>query len=193
MRGGLRARSTRSAAAPRRRSSAAPRPAAADLLRGFVLGQDDRIDPVTVDDFRRSGLAHLLAVCGQNVMLLAVLVAAVLALARRPARTRLLWILLAIAVYVPVAGAGPSIQRAGVMGAAGVVAALASRPSSRWYALLLAAAATLALNPRASGDVGWQLSFAAVARHPRCSPAASRGSLRRAVGRLGGASRTGSR
>jgi competence protein ComEC len=63
---------------------------------------------------------------------------------------------------VPVTGAGASIQRAGVMGAAGVVAALADRPRSRWYALLLAAAATLALDPRASADVGWQLSFAAV-------------------------------
>ena len=38
-----------------------------------------------------------------------------------------------------------------------------SRPASRWYALLLAAAATLALNPRVSADPGWQLSFAAVA------------------------------
>jgi competence protein ComEC len=37
-----------------------------------------------------------------------------------------------------------------------------SRPSSRWYTLLLAAAATLALNPRAWEDPGWQLSFAAV-------------------------------
>jgi len=36
-----------------------PLPEAA-LLRGFVLGQDDRIDPATVDDFKRSGLAHLL-------------------------------------------------------------------------------------------------------------------------------------
>ncbi|HEX5147160.1 MAG TPA: ComEC/Rec2 family competence protein, partial [Conexibacter sp.] len=35
-------------------------------------------------------------------------------------------------------------------------------PASRWYALLLAAAVTLALNPRADADVGWQLSFAAV-------------------------------
>ncbi|MEO8092957.1 MAG: recombinase family protein, partial [bacterium] len=34
--------------------------AEAALLRGFVLGQDDRIDPATVDDFQRSGLAHLL-------------------------------------------------------------------------------------------------------------------------------------
>jgi competence protein ComEC len=48
------------------------------------------------------------------------------------------------------------------MGAAGLVAGLAGRPSSRGYALLLAAAATLVLNPRAAGDPGWQLSFAAV-------------------------------
>jgi competence protein ComEC len=36
-----------------------PDPEAA-LARGFVLGQDDRIDPATVDEFKRSGLAHLL-------------------------------------------------------------------------------------------------------------------------------------
>jgi competence protein ComEC len=142
-----------------RRGTAEP---AADLLRGFVLGQDDRIDPETVEDFKRSGLAHLLAVSGQNVLLLAVLAAAILGALGVPLRSRLVWILLAIALYVPVAGASPSIQRAGIAGAAGVVAALASRPHARWQALLLAAAGTLALNPRATGDVGWQLSFAAV-------------------------------
>ena len=49
------------------------------------------------------------------------------------------------------------------MGVAGLVAALAGRPARRWYALLLAAAVTLALNPRAAEEPGWQLSFAAVA------------------------------
>jgi competence protein ComEC len=49
------------------------------------------------------------------------------------------------------------------MGAAGITATLAGRPASRWYAVGLAAAATLALNPLAAGDPGWQLSFAAVA------------------------------
>jgi competence protein ComEC len=137
-------------------------PDASDLLRGFVLGEDDRIDPETVAEFKRSGLAHILAVSGQNVILLALLAAAVLGVLGVPHRARLLWILGLIAVYVPVAGASASIQRAGVMGAAGVVAALASRPRSRWYALLLAAGATLTIDPRASADVGWQLSFAAV-------------------------------
>ena len=134
----------------------------AALMRGFVLGQDDRIDEATREDFRRSGLAHLLAVSGQNVALLCLLAWPLLALAGLTLRSRLVVLLALVAVYVPVTGAGPSIQRAGVMGAAAIVAALADRPSSRAYALLLAAAATLALNPRASGDVGWQLSFAAV-------------------------------
>lgn len=137
-------------------------PAESALLRGFVLGEDDRIDPATVQDFQRSGLAHLLAVSGQNVLLLALLALPLLGLLGIPLRARLVCVLALVAIYVPVAGAGPSIQRAGVMGAAAIVATLASRPASRWYALLLAAAATLALNPRASGDAGWQLSFAAV-------------------------------
>jgi competence protein ComEC len=134
----------------------------AALARGFVLGQDDAIDPRTREDFKRSGLAHLLAVSGQNVILLCLLAWPMLALAGLTLRARLVVLLGLVALYVPVTGAGPSIQRAGVMGAAGLVAALAGRPSARWYALLLAAAVTLALNPRASSDIGWQLSFAAV-------------------------------
>jgi competence protein ComEC len=135
----------------------------AALARGFVLGQDDRIDAATREDFRRSGLAHLLAVSGQNVLLLCLLAWPFMALLGLTLRARLLVLLALIAVYVPVTGAGPSIQRAAVMGGAGLVAALAERPASRWSALLIAAAVTLAANPRAAGDVGWQLSFAAVA------------------------------
>jgi len=134
----------------------------AALARGFVLGQDDRIDGRTRDDFRRTSLTHLLAVSGENVILLGILAWPLLALLGLPLRARLIGTLCLIAIYVPVTGAGPSIQRAGLMGAAGLVAALADRPRSRWYAVLLAAATTLALNPRAEGDVGWQLSFAAV-------------------------------
>jgi predicted membrane metal-binding protein len=32
----------------------------AELARGFVLGEDERIDEATKEDFRRSGLSHLL-------------------------------------------------------------------------------------------------------------------------------------
>ena len=134
----------------------------ASLARGMVLGQDEEIAESVRQDFRDSGLAHILAVSGQNVMLLAALALPLLAGAGLGPRGRGLALLALIAIYVPLAGAGPSLQRAGVMGAAGVAAMTLSRPASRWYALFLAAIVTLALNPRACGDPGWQLSFAAV-------------------------------
>ena len=133
------------------------------LARGMVLGQDEEIDESTRQDWRDSGLAHLLAVSGQNVMLLVALALPLLALARLGPFARGGALLVLVALYVPLAGAGPSLQRAGIMGAAGIAAMMLSRPASRWYALLLAAAATLALSPRAHGDPGWQLSFVAVA------------------------------
>jgi competence protein ComEC len=135
----------------------------AALARGFVLGEDDGIDARTKEDFRRSGLSHLLAVSGQNVTLLALLAMPLMGALGVPLRERLLWVLGLIAVYVPLAGAGPSIQRAAVMGAVGLLATLGGRRASRLYALALALAATLAIDPGVAADVGWQLSFAAVA------------------------------
>jgi competence protein ComEC len=134
----------------------------ASLARGFVLGEDEEIDPATREDFRRSGLSHLLAVSGENVTLLALLAGPVLGALGIPLRARLVWLLGLIVVYVPVAGAGPSIQRAGVMGAVGLLATLGGRRASRLYALALAAVVTLAVDPGVATDVGWQLSFAAV-------------------------------
>ncbi len=134
----------------------------AALARGFVLGEDEEVDATTVEDFRRSGLAHLLAVSGQNVALLALLAMPLLAALGMPLKTRLVWVLGLIAVYVPLAGAGPSILRAAVMGGLAVLATLAGRRSSRLYSLAVAAVVTLAIDPRIAADVGWQLSFAAV-------------------------------
>jgi competence protein ComEC len=150
----------------------------AALLRGMVLGQDEQLEDDVRDTFKRSGLAHILAVSGQNVMLLATLVLGFGAVTGIALRARLGIALLLVAVYVPLTGAGPSIQRAGVMGAAGLVAALAGRPAHRWYALGLAAAVTLALNPLAAGEPGWQLSFAAVVALLALAPP-----LRAALGR----------
>ena len=135
----------------------------AAVARGMVLGQDETIDPLVVDDFRRSGLGHLLAVSGQNVVLLCALALPLLAAAGARVRGRVVWLAALIALYVLVAGAGPSLQRAAAMAIAGLAALAVGRARSRWYALLLAAALTLAIDPRVAAEPGWQLSFAAVA------------------------------
>jgi competence protein ComEC len=147
------------------------------LARGMVLGEDEAIDPLAKDDWRDAGLAHLLAVSGQNVMLLCALALPLLAAAGTTPRVRVAVLLALIALYVPLAGAAPSLQRAAVMGAAGLFALASSRPASAAYGLLLAGAATLAVNPRIAGDPGWQLSFAAVTGILLARPFAPRGAL----------------
>ena len=134
----------------------------AGLLRGMVLGDDATMTLGDRNELRRAGLGHLVAASGANIALLSVLALGVASWLGLGRGVRLIAVLALIAVYVPVAGSGASIQRAGVMGAAAVVATLASRPAARWQALLLAAAVTLALDPAALDDPGWQLSFAAV-------------------------------
>ncbi len=134
----------------------------AALARGFVLGEDDGLDQGTKEDFIRAGLSHLTAVSGENVTLLALLAMPILAAFGIRLRERLVWVIGLIVVYVPLAGSAPSIQRAGVMGAAGLLATLSGRRASRLYALGLALVVTLAINPSVASDVGWQLSFAAV-------------------------------
>ncbi len=161
-RGGLSGRLDAARRAAERAVSSGLDPPRAALARGMVLGEDEALTEPVREDFRISGLAHLLAASGQNVMLLVALALPLGAAAGLGLRARLAACLALIALYVPLAGGGPSIQRAGVMGAAGLVALLGGRPASRWYAVLLAAAVTLAIDPRAGADPGWQLSFAAV-------------------------------
>ena len=113
-------------------------------------------------DFKRSGLAHLLAVSGQNVVLLAMLVLGAGMALGLPLRARLARGARARRAVRAAGGrraVDPARGRDGRRGARG----RARRPAgSRWYALGLAAVVTLAVNPRASGEPGWQLSFAAV-------------------------------
>ena len=138
-----------------------PDPAA--LLSGMVLGDDSAMSPDLKEQVRRTGLGHIVAASGANVALLVGLVLAgcsLLGLARVP---RLMVAGGAVLVYAALCGAGPSILRATVMGLAVLAATMASRPASRAYGFALALAVTLAIDPRAWQDVGWQLSFAAVA------------------------------
>jgi len=132
------------------------------LLRGMVLGQDEDFTDAEEETFRRSGLSHLVAASGQNVALVAALAIGVAALCGLSRPWRIGWALVAVAAYVPLAGAGPSIRRAGVTGVLTLLALGLGRSPDRWWALLLAASATVLVDPFSPEQLGWQLSFAAV-------------------------------
>jgi competence protein ComEC len=132
------------------------------ILEGIVLGEDEELPPGLRDAFRASGLYHLLAVSGQNVIFVA---AGVLGLAWVVGLPR--WLgevgaLAGIASYVLAVGAQPSVIRAGIAGALGSIAWLSARQRDRWHFLLVGALVLLAWNPYTLFDAGFQLSFAAV-------------------------------
>jgi competence protein ComEC len=132
------------------------------VLEGVVLGDDAGLSHELKQSFRRSGLYHLLAVSGQNVVLLAAGILALAWLLGLPRAGGHVFALGAIAAYVLAVGPQPSVIRAAVSGMAVSVAWLTSRERDRWHVLLLAAVVLLGWNPYALFDPGFQLSFAAV-------------------------------
>ena len=133
------------------------------VLAGVVLGEDDGLSESLRARFRASGLYHLLAVSGGNVLVVAggaTLLALALGLSRLVAEA---CALAAIVGYVLAVGPQPSVLRAGIAGALGCLAWLSGRERDRTYALLFGGAVLLAWSPYTLLDPGFQLSFAAVA------------------------------
>jgi len=132
------------------------------VLAGVVLGADEGLSTELRHAFRASGLYHLLAVSGQNVVFIAIGVLAAAWLLGVPRWLGELGVLGAIAAYTLAVGWQPSVVRAAVAGGVASLAWLAARPRDRWYALLLGVAVLLAWNPYALLDPGFELSFVAV-------------------------------
>ena len=133
------------------------------LVLGVVLGEDEGLPARVRDDFRASGLYHLLAVSGQNVAFIAIGIFGLGWLLRLPRVARELATLAGIGVYVLAVGWQPSVIRAGVAGALVSLAWLAARPRDRWHFLALGALVLLVWAPTSVLEPGFQLSFAAVA------------------------------
>ncbi len=162
-RGGLGAVADRLRGGVERSLEAVPPGERRAVLAGVVLGEDEGLDDDLRDNFRASGLYHLLAVSGQNV---AYVVAGTILLVWALGLPRWLGELAALATvtaYVLAVGWQPSVIRAGIAGGLASLAWLASRPRDRWYFLLVGAAVLLAWNPYSALDPGFQLSFSAVA------------------------------
>lgn len=143
-----------------RGAEALPEPSRS-LYGGFVLGDERGQPPEVVDDFRGSGLTHLLVVSGQNVAFVLVLV--------RPLSSRLglggRWAvtIAVIAAFGVVTRFEPSVLRASAMAALAVSASLAGRPARTGRVLMLSVAGLVLVDPLLVHSVGFQLSVAASA------------------------------
>ncbi|MFP4062772.1 MAG: DNA internalization-related competence protein ComEC/Rec2, partial [Halochromatium sp.] len=152
---------------------ALPAGVGAALVPALVIGDRSALAPADWQVFSRTGTAHLIAISGLHVGLVA---GALLVLIRRAwvlfpglalrlaaPRAGALAALAAAFGYAALAGFAISTQRALVMLAVVLIAVLMGRTLRAASALLLALAAVLLVDPAAVLDYGFWLSFGAVA------------------------------
>jgi competence protein ComEC len=147
---------------------------AAELAAVLTVGRRDLLPAERRQGWRRSGMAHLLAVSGLHVGLLAAAVwlLATLVLGLGPTASRWL-VLLVLPAYALLAGAAPSAVRAALMGMTYLGARLLGRALLPMAAVLLAAAAMLLYDPTLVADVGFQLTVVITAALVRWAPVMS--------------------
>ena len=135
----------------------------AQLLKGILLGKRSDLPTETLDLFRNSGTFHVLAVSGLHVGLIAMFCYFGFSLFRLPQKMLCLLTIAAVLIYACLIGFRPSVFRASLMAILFLFATLIDRDADLFNLLAFAALVLLLLNPEQLWDVGFQLSFVAVA------------------------------
>lgn len=132
------------------------------LVAAVVLGERGADWNNLADPFRRSGLAHLLAVSGMHVAMVAAAAAWGVRLLGLGQRAGLLAGCCALALQVMIVPLRSPVLRAAIVASAGMGAALRGRSLGGTGLLALAALCILAVDPSAAQGLAFQLSFAVV-------------------------------
>jgi competence protein ComEC len=136
-----------------------PQPEAA-LLNGILLGLDQDLPQSLSDAFKATGTAHIIAISGFNIAILAGIFAGLFTrLVKR--RWAPLLAIFGIAAYTLLVGATPSVIRAAIMGSLSLIGAQLGRRQSGINSLAFTAAIMCVLDPWLPWDASFQLSFGA--------------------------------
>lgn len=136
------------------------------IAEALLLGWRDDVDEATQQQYRDAGITHLLCVSGLHVGIVAWLAGAVLFFLGRKRWQRVVKGIVQIGVvwlFVLMTGMAPSTLRAGVMFSLLIVGGMLQRRPNSLNNLCTAMLVLLAAHPMWLFDVGFQLSFAAVA------------------------------
>lgn len=128
-------------------------------MKGLVLGIREDLDPEQFQQFSRLGLTHILAISGLHVAVFLYALGGLLRFARMSRERILLLLMVAVPLYVLLAGASPSVIRAGLMAVLGLLAARLGKLKDGMHLLAAAAVLMLAYDPFFIENVSFQLSF----------------------------------
>jgi competence protein ComEC len=133
-----------------------------ELLKGIYIGERAGIPFATRTAFTNSGISHILAVSGSNVVIVLWFFSLLFALLRLPRIAKSIATLLAVLFYMLLTGSQPPIVRATVMACVFQLGKLFGEKPNGLNSLGVSALIILGYDARQMFDVGFQLSFAAV-------------------------------
>jgi competence protein ComEC len=136
-----------------------PDPEAA-LLAGILLGVEGGIPDELVEAFRATGTAHIIAISGFNMAIVAGLFILLFKGLLGPRRGALAAVV-GVVIYTILVGASAGVVRAAIMACLGVFAAQLGRRQDGVNSLALVAALMALVTPYILWDVSFQLSFLA--------------------------------
>lgn len=131
------------------------------LVAGFLIGDTAGLSPRDLEQLRRSGLTHFIAVSGSNVALFLAAWWAVTAFLGFGPKRRFLIGAAGLAIFIVVTRWEASVLRAAFMAATVLGGAATGVVVDTWVAVGLAVAALLLVSGQLAIDVGFQLSVAA--------------------------------
>ncbi|MDP8957037.1 MAG: DNA internalization-related competence protein ComEC/Rec2 [Actinomycetota bacterium] len=138
-------------------------PSQAGLLMGISLGDTSRLDPSIDEDMRATGLSHLTAVSGGNLVMFLAPFLGVAVLLRVGRMATFAIGAAATGFFVLLTGGEPSVLRAAAMAWITMTGVFVGRPSSPPAIMGGAVLALLAIDPTLAHAIGFQLSVAATA------------------------------
>lgn len=124
------------------------------FLYALLLGNRNYLDPLDEQNLQKVGLSHIIAVSGLHLMFLVGLIYRLFS-----RKIGVLVSFIAILFFIPMAGASPSIMRAGIMATLSGIAFLFGRQSDGQTSLGVALLVLLCLNPYALFSLSLELSF----------------------------------
>jgi competence protein ComEC len=133
-----------------------------EFLKGLLVGERSGIQPETNEAFARAGVAHVLAVSGSNVAVVAGFLAFIVAVLRCSGAMRFAALTVGLLSYMFLSGTQPSVVRATAMGIVGLASSVVQERLNILNALGLSALVILGIDARSLFDIGFQLSFVAV-------------------------------
>jgi len=134
----------------------------AGMAESLLLARRENLDPTVRREFAAAGLAHLLAISGAHVGILAAIVMLLARLGGLGPRAAAATSAAVATLYVGFLGAPAAAMRAAVQTLALLASRLLQRPADPFGVLSVAALCILAATPRALLDPGFQLSFAGI-------------------------------